>query len=332
MSIRDVQRRSWWLLGLGVWAVSAQAQSTACDNVMDICGQADTTLTTTSPLDLPGADALNGVFDADRIQVVKFHTTFFQQFAEPTEPVQVVFSNVNCPNPLKAQVFQPNPFDLCNAAEYAALSDTWEISSDTALFSFPLYQNSDYVLLLGSTSGSCAADVRLEGLAVSIDACCASTLDYGETANVEVLGSDPDLGFEWSPAELATMVDNQLAVLSPYETTTFEVTGYVEGCAYTDAVLVAVGSPIDVPNAFSPNNDAFNDTWDIYGLSQFPTSTIEVFDRWGQSVYRSVSYPNPWAGKNRGVDVPAGTYYYVIHLNEPNANLAPMTGHVAVIR
>ena len=87
-----------------------------------------------------------------------------------------------------------------------------------------------------------------------------------------------------------------------------------------------------MPNAFSPNNDASNDTWNIYGLSQFPTSTIEVFDRWGQSVFRSVSYPNPWAGKNRGVDVPAGTYYYVIHLNEPNANLAPVTGHVAVIR
>ena len=31
----------------------------------------------------------------------------------------------------------------------------------------------------------------------------------------------------------------------------------------------------------------------------------------------------------RGRAVPAGTYYYVINLNEPNANLAPITGHVA---
>lgn len=128
------------------------------------------------------------------------------------------------------------------------------------------------------------------------------------------------------------MVDNQLATLSPYETTTFEVAGFVEGCAYSDAVLVAVGSPIEVPNAFSPNADNFNDTWDIFGLAQFDFSTIEVFDRWGQSVFRSVSYPNPWGGKFRGTDVPAGTYYYVIQLNEPNANLAPITGHVAVIR
>ena len=110
------------------------------------------------------------------------------------------------------------------------------------------------------------------------------------------------------------------------------MTGFVEGCSYTDAVLVAVGSPIEVPNAFSPNNDDFNDTFDIYGLSQFEFSTIEIFDRWGQSVFRSVSYPNPWDGTFRGRAVPAGTYYYVINLNEPNANLAPITGHVAVIR
>lgn len=332
MSKRDVLRKS-GVFGALLWGSSALwAQSTACDNQMDLCGQVDTTLTTSYALDLPGASALVGQFDADRVHLVKFHTTYFQQFAEPTEPVEVHLSGFNCPTPVVARVFQPNPFDLCNAAEYVALSDEWTVSTDTVLLSAPLYQNSDYVLLVGSANGSCSVNVRIDGIAVSIDACCASTIGYGETADVEVLGSDPELGFDWNPSELAQMVDNQLAVLNPYETATFEVTGYVEGCAYSDAVLVAVGSPIDVPNAFSPNNDAFNDTWDIYGLSQFPTSTIEVFDRWGQSVYRSVSYPNPWAGKNRGLDVPAGTYYYVIHLNEPNANLAPITGHVAVIR
>lgn len=332
MSIRDIRSKSVMWLGSAFWATSAMAQSSACDNAMEICGQADTTLTTSAAMDLPGSDALAGAFDANRVQVVKFHTTFFQQFAEPTEAVHVVLSNLSCSTPIQATVFQPNPFDLCNAAEYVALSDSWEVLSDTTLISYPLYQNSDYVVLVGSSAANCTADIRLEGLAVSIDACCATTVDYGETAEVEVLGSDPELGFDWSPEELAEMADNQLAVLSPYETTTFEVTGYVEGCAYSDAVLVAVGSPVDVPNAFSPNNDSFNDTWDIYGLSQFPTSTIEVFDRWGQSVFRSVSYPNPWQGKYRGVDVPAGTYYYVIHLNEPNANLAPLTGHVAIIR
>lgn len=330
MTLLDVFRV--WIcavLGATLPAV-ALAQSAACDNALDLCGQTDTTAVLASPLDLPGADSLAGVFDASRVQVIHFHTTFFGQFADPSEPAEVVLGVSDCE--VVARVFQSNPLDVCNALEYVPVSALWTVTSDTTLTTDLLFQNTDYVLLLGAAESGCEVNVRLEGLAMSIDACCTSSIDYGESTTVEVLGSDPELGFDWTPLELAQMADNQLAELSPYETTTFEVTGYIEGCAYTDAVLVAVGSPIEVPNAFSPNNDASNDTWNIYGLSQFPTSTIEVFDRWGQSVYRSVSYPNPWAGKNRGVDVPAGTYYYVIHLNEPNANLAPVTGHVAVIR
>ena len=332
MSIRDV----FWAGGLALLlahvASPSFAQSAACDNALDLCGQVDTTATLNAPLDLPGASALQGLFDVNNVQVIHFHTTFFGQFAEPTEPVEVSFSGVECSGPLLARVFQSNPLDDCSAGEYVPVSEAWTFSQDTVLTSDALFQNTDYVLLVGAVNNGCAVNVELGGIAMSIDACCTSSIDYGETTTVEVLGSDPDLGYVWTPEELAEMVDNQLAELSPYETTTFEVTGYIQGCAYSDAVLVAVGSPINVPNAFSPNNDAFNDTWNIFGLSQFPTSTIEVFDRWGQNVYRSVSYPNPWGGKNRGVDVPAGTYYYVIHLNEPNANLAPVTGHVAVIR
>lgn len=330
MTIRDVFRVCYCAF-LGA-SIASVAQGQACSNALDLCGQTDTTAVLGSPLDLPGSAALAGVFDASRVQVIHFHTTFFGQFAEPSEPAKVVLSALSCEAPLVARVFQPNPLDECNAEEFAVASELWTVSTDTILTTALLLQNTDYVLLLGSSAPDCAVDVRLEGLAMSIDACCTSSIDYAESTTVEVLGSDPNLGFDWTPLELAQMVDNQLAELSPFETTTFEVMGYIQGCSYTDAVLVAVGSPIEVPNAFSPNNDASNDTWNIYGLSQFPTSTIEVFDRWGQSVFRSVSYPNPWAGKNRGVDVPAGTYYYVIHLNEPNANLAPVTGHVAVIR
>ena len=332
MTICDVYRLCCCAFLGALVNMSASCQSVACDNALDLCGQLDTTAVLSSPMDLDGFESLSEMFDANQVQVLHFHTTFFGQFAQPLEPIDLVIGDVACEDPVVAQVFQSNPLDVCNAQDFVSASELWTVNSDTTLTSQPLYQNTDYVVLLGSSGAACEVDVRLNGLAVSIDACCTVSIDYGESATVQVLGSDPELGYSWTPEDLVQMLDNQLAELSPYETTTFEVTGYVQGCAYADAVLVAVGSPIEVPNAFSPNNDSFNDTWNIYGLSQFPTSTIEVFDRWGQSVYRSVAYPNPWAGQNRGVNVPAGTYYYVIHLNEPNANLAPVTGYVAVIR
>ena len=154
-------------------------------------------------------------------------------------------------------MFQPDPFNPCDAGAYVSVSDLMTTNQDTVLYTAPLYINTDYILLVGSNTPGCALDIRLEGRSVSIDACCAAAIDYGETVNVEVKGSDPTLGFVWTPEELAQMVDNQLATLSPYETTTFEVTGFVEGCSYTDAVLVAVGSPIEVPNALFRSLTAF---------------------------------------------------------------------------
>lgn len=313
-------------------AHAVEAQGEACSGLVELCGQQDSVLTLSSAFDLPSAATLAGQFEADYVQVVQFHTTYFNQFASPSESVTVSFQNPQCGGTLVARVFQPNPFDPCNAAEYVPASDLWSISTDTALTSYPLFQNTDYVLLIGSATGSCSVLSTLDGLAMSIDACCATTMDFGETATVNVWGSDPALGYEWTPSEQVEMAGNQEALLSPYETTTFEVTAYLEGCEYSDAVLIAVGAPVDVPNAFTPNNDADNDQWEIGGLSQFPFSTIEVFDRWGQKVYRSVSYPKPWEGKHGGRDVPEGTYYYVINLNVPNANLLPITGYVAVIR
>ena len=112
----------------------------------------------------------------------------------------------------------------------------------------------------------------------------------------------------------------------------FEVSGFVESCEYSDLVLVVVGTQIDVPNAFSPNGDNINDVWDITGLSSYTRSILTLYDRWGQQVLRSSAYPQPWDGSFNGQTVPAGTYYYVIELNEPGVNLEPLTGNVAVIR
>ena len=68
------------------------------------------------------------------------------------------------------------------------------------------------------------------------------------------------------------------------------------------------------------------------GLSSYTRSKLTLYDRWGQEVFRSIAYPQAWNGKRRSNPVPAGTYYYVIELNEPGVELDPITGNVAVIR
>ena len=70
-----------------------------------------------------------------------------------------------------------------------------------------------------------------------------------------------------------------------------------------------------IPNIITPNGDGMNDAYKINGISNPCTDklTVEIFSRWGASVYKS-DYPEfEWKGTNKGGgDVPAGTYFVLV--------------------
>ena len=79
------------------------------------------------------------------------------------------------------------------------------------------------------------------------------------------------------------------------------------------------GPPSDIflPTILTPNFDGANDElifsdqdgWDIWG------GELTVFDRWGQIVFESSDYTEPWwSGTRDGSQLPAGVYYYIFRL------------------
>jgi gliding motility-associated-like protein len=101
-------------------------------------------------------------------------------------------------------------------------------------------------------------------------------------------------------------------------------------CISTDTLSVKVLRPIIIPNAFSPNGDGINDTWGITNLRDYPNAVVEVFNRHGQPVFRSLGgYSKAWDGKLNGKDLPIGTYYYII---EPKNGFAKVTGYVVLVK
>jgi len=71
-----------------------------------------------------------------------------------------------------------------------------------------------------------------------------------------------------------------------------------------------------IPEGFSPNSDGVNDFFVVKKPSNLRAS-LEVYNRWGGLVYKTEDYKNDWNG---GVaaqnNVPAGTYFYEIKLND----------------
>jgi gliding motility-associated-like protein len=98
---------------------------------------------------------------------------------------------------------------------------------------------------------------------------------------------------------------------------------------YKDGELEIISGAVVAPTAFTPNDDGINDTWEVRYLNLYTNSTVEVINRYGNKVFRSVGYSSVWNGKQNGVNLPAGTYYYIINLNN---NTKPITGYVSIVR
>ena len=100
-------------------------------------------------------------------------------------------------------------------------------------------------------------------------------------------------------------------------------------CKASDDVLVKILKAPRIPNTFSPNGDGINDKWVIKYLDTYPGGTVEIFNRYGQLIFRSVGYGVPWDGTVNGKQVPIGTYYYIV---DPKNGRKIMSGYVDVIR
>src|ERR1700740_2868976 len=82
---------------------------------------------------------------------------------------------------------------------------------------------------------------------------------------------------------------------------------------YVSGILKVVKT-LAIPNAFTPNGDGINDTWNIEALGAYANCSVQVFNRWGLKVYFSTGYGVPWDGSFKGASLPSGTYYYIIDL------------------
>lgn len=86
------------------------------------------------------------------------------------------------------------------------------------------------------------------------------------------------------------------------------------------------------PNAFSPDGDGINDFFNISG-QKIEDFQIEIFNRWGQMVYKSFDLNDGWDGTFNGKKLPTGTYVYKIKTREfgIDQNLIK-SGSVALVR
>ncbi|MGM0649200.1 MAG: gliding motility-associated C-terminal domain-containing protein, partial [Bacteroidota bacterium] len=84
-----------------------------------------------------------------------------------------------------------------------------------------------------------------------------------------------------------------------------------------------------IPNSFTPNGDGYNDTWVLRNIEAYPSAMVQVFAKDGRILFEANGGYTPWDGTYNGKDVPSGTYYYVVDLNNGDE---PYKGSLTILR
>ena len=123
--------------------------------------------------------------------------------------------------------------------------------------------------------------------------------------------------FNWSPTDFMLNETTLTPLVNPPIDYEYVLTAKApNNCGTsTDTVLVKIINGIFIPNAFSPNGDGKNDTWNVPGLEAYPLHTLIIFNRYGQVVFQRNKTFEPWNGYFKGQLLPSGAYTYLINLN-----------------
>jgi gliding motility-associated-like protein len=130
-------------------------------------------------------------------------------------------------------------------------------------------------------------------------------------ATANVLGGTPPYNFLWNTSPAQTTATASTLYFGLYKV---QITD-ANGCAIKDSVYISEGPCCDVafiPNAFSPNGDGNNDEFRILTSAGVELQQLEIFNRWGQSVWKSNDVHRAWNGYIGGQEAPLDTYYYVL--------------------
>ena len=120
------------------------------------------------------------------------------------------------------------------------------------------------------------------------------------------------------------------------DTGTFTVSAIVENelnCRDTTSQLVNVFDVFEfiIPNVFTPNQDGINETFKIQACGVYDYE-IEIYNRYGQSVFRSNNLNINWDGRVDGRTANSGIYYYTIKIRDFRDEIRKYKGSLNLLK
>ncbi len=234
-----------------------------------------------------------------------------------------------------------------DASDYEWIkTDRMDLSDPSSPVVYPV-ETTEYMVI--GRLASCAADTAW--LTVEVDAAPKVELpaSYVFFPGQEVIISPVAKGedrnsyeYEWmSTVDLDCITCRDLNIPNPESGTEYQlrVTNINTNCTkeFKTTLRLLNQCPeelIQVPSAFSPNNDGQNDVLEVFlnpALSEI--TSIRIFNRWGAKIYEGANAGETWDGTANGKLVPNGVYIYMIEAECPVLNNTMVkSGDITILR
>lgn len=196
----------------------------------------------------------------------------------------------------------------------------------------------NYIVQITDTTTGCKVTdtVLVDIVNLNITALWADTLiDQGTPIQLFTIttGGNGNYTYVWSPAQYLDNATAANPVSTPITNVLYTVTVSNGPCTDTASVNVRVNiieSPIKMPNAFSPNGDGKNDGFYPVSFNGIATvKSFRIYNRYGQLIHDS---NQPWDGKFKGAEQPAGTYLYYVIISRPFQQDENVQGSFTLLR
>ena len=176
--------------------------------------------------------------------------------------------------------------------------------------------------------------VQPEALNLEAEASRPTTIDANDgSIRIDVTGGVLDYTIDWVDQDLNSYSGLSIEDLGRG---VYYLTVIDDNNCQLDSTIVLeylYENRITIPKAFTPNNDSYNDFWDIDRIEFVQHLKIVIYDRWGKAVYIFSGTGNeyrgiPWTGADGSTNLPIGSYYYAVELDDEK----PILGTVTILR
>ena len=162
-----------------------------------------------------------------------------------------------------------------------------------------------------------------------------STLIIGENYQLDA-NAGRGFNYQWTPPDGLDCPTCPNPLATPIQNTTYYLVVSDDFGCFTvrDTIEIKVEEKysLDVPTAFSPNNDGINDIIYAKGWGLKELLSFKIYNRFGELVFESTDFEHGWNGMYKGKEQNVETYIYTVEALTFGDKVLTKTGNISLLR